>query len=159
MAKNMKTLNFKIAAILILIVAALTLFMRYDFVVDQNKKLKQEKIMLQNTINETERVANLTDTARVDANQKLEAAKDEIKKLDDCIASGDCKRVVRVKYCPLSETASTGGATEGFAELAPSVQRAATDFEIRLAEQEHQLALCLAYSRGVSEIPLIDERK
>jgi len=49
---------------------------------------------------------------------------------------------------PKAEAAS--GITEGFAELDSSVQRAATDFEIRLAELESNHALCLAYARTLS---------
>jgi len=146
----MKTLNFKIAAIAALLVAFIAFAMHYDHLKEKNQQLKKDKIALEADAKEKERVANLTEQARIDANKKLEAAKDEIKKRDDCIASGDCKRVVRIKsVCP--QAAPAGGIEEGFAELAPDTQRNISDFEIKLAEQESKLALCLAYARGVSQ--------
>lgn len=143
-----------------LFVGAIFFFMRYDYLSEENKTLKKENVRLEADATEKERIARITDIARNEANQKLEAVKDEISKRDACIASGDCKRVVRVKTaCTVPETATTSGATEGFAELASSVQRAASDFEIRLAEHENRLAICYAYARSVSELPLQDERK
>lgn len=147
----MPTINLKFTLFAIFLIGIVALVMRYDYVVEQNKKLTKEKITLEANAAEKDRVATLTDNARIDANQKLEAAKDEIKKRDDCIASGDCKRVVRVKStCAVPQTETSSGVTEGYAELAPSVQRAATDFEYKLAEQESKLELCLSYARGVS---------
>lgn len=148
-------MNLKIAAIAALLVAFIAFAMHYDYLKD---KVEFQEIAIkahEEKAAEIERVANLTDSARIEANKKLEAAKDEIKKRDDCIASGDCKRVVRVKsVCPQAAPAS--GAAEGYAELAPSVQRASTDFEYRLAELESNHALCLAYARAVSSHNLQD---
>ena len=151
----MKTLNLKIAAIAALLVAFIAFAMHYDHL--KEKVAKQEIAIKEHKEKtaEIERVANETDQARISANNQLEAAKDEIKKRDDCIASGDCKRVVRIKsVCP--QATATSGITEGFAELDPRVQRAASDFEIRLAEQESKLALCLAYARTISSHNLQD---
>jgi len=145
-------MNLKIAAIAGLLVAFIAFAMHYDHL---KEKVAKQEITIKSheeKAAEIERVANITDTARIDATKKLEAAKDEIKKRDDCIASGDCKRVVRVKQsCNLPQAAPASGIEERFAELDPSVQRAATDFEVKLAEQESKLALCLAYARGVSQ--------
>ena len=144
-------MNLKIAAIAALLVAFIAFAMHYDHLKEQNQQLKQDKIALEADAKEKERVANETDQARIDANAKLEAAKDEIKKRDDCIAIGDCKRVVRIKSaCKLPQASPASGIAEGYAELDHSVQRAASDFEIKLAEQESKLALCLAYARTVS---------
>lgn len=144
------TLNWKFTIYAALAIFAFIFFMRYDHLKEKVAAQETEIADYKAKAAEIERVASLTDQARIDANQKLEAAKDEIKKRDDCIASGDCKRVVRIKsVCPQAAPAS--GIEEGFAELDPSVQRAASDFEIKLAEQESKLALCLAYARGVSQ--------
>jgi len=143
--------NIKFAAIAGLLVAFIAFAMHYDHL--KEKVAKQEIAIKEHEQKaaEIERVATLTDKARIEATNQLEAAKDEIKKRDDCIASGACKRVVRVKSaCSLPQAEAASGATEGFAELAPSVQRAATDFEVRLAELESNHALCLAYARTVS---------
>ena len=143
--------NIKFAAIAGLLVAFIAFAMHYDHLKD---KVEFQEIAIKahkEKAAEIERVANETDQARIDANTKLEAAKDEIKKRDDCIASGDCKRVVRVKQaCSLPKAEAASGITEGYAELDPVIQRAATDFEIKLAEQESKLSLCLAYARTVS---------
>ena len=143
--------NIKFAAIAALLVAFIAFAMHYDHL---KEKVAKQEIAIKNheqKAAEIERVANETDQARIAANTQLEAAKDEIKKRDDCIASGDCKRVVRVKQsCNLPQAAPTSGIEEGYAELDPIVQRAATDFEIRLAELESNHALCLAYARTVS---------
>jgi len=149
--------NIKFAAIAALLVAFIAFAMHYDHI--KEKVAKQETAIKahEKKAAEIERVASETDQARIDANTKLEAAKDEIKKRDDCIASGACKRVVRVKSaCSLPQAAPTNGIEEGYAELDPIVQRAASDFEIRLAEQESKLALCLAYARTVSSHNLQD---
>jgi len=154
----MPFINLKFAAIGILLVSFIAFAMHYDHLKEQNKTIKIENIALEANAAEKERAANLTDTARIEANQKLEAAKDEIKKRDDCIASGACKRVVRVKSaCSVPKAEAASGATEGFAELAADTQRNIADFEIKLAEQESKLALCLAYARGVSTLQ--DDRK
>ena len=152
----MTSINLKIAAIAALLVAFIAFAMHYDHLKEKVAAQEIEIAEHKAKAAEIERVANLTEQARVDATNKLEAAKDEIKKRDDCIASGDCKRVVRVKYCPLPQAEASGGAAEGYAELDPSVQRAATDFEIRLAELESNHALCLAYARAVSSHNLQD---
>lgn len=146
----MPTINLKFAAIGVLLVSFIAFAIHYDHL--KEKAAKQE-IAIKNheqKAAEIERVATLTDKARIEANTQLEAAKDEIKKRDDCIASGACKRVVRVKSACVPQTEAASGVAEGFAELAPSVQRAATDFEYRLAEQEKELRFCRAYARGVS---------
>lgn len=151
-------MNIKIAAIAALLVSFIAFAIHYDHL---KGKVESQSITIQerdDTIKtheqkaaEIERVATLTDKARIEASTQLEAAKDEIKKRDDCIASGACKRVVRIKSaCAVPKAEATGGSTEGFAELAASVQRSAADFEYRLAEQESKLGLCLAYARGIS---------
>lgn len=148
----MPFINFKFAAIAALLVAFIAFAMHYDHL--KEKVAKQEIAIKahEQKAAEIERVANETDQARIAANTQLEAAKDEIKKRDDCIASGECKRVVRIKSaCKLPKAEATSGVEEGYAELDPIVQRAATNFEIKLAEQESKLALCLAYARGVSQ--------
>ncbi len=153
----MPTINLKIAAIAALLVAFIAFAMHYDHLKEQNKKLNDSNIALRANAAEVERIAALTEQARIDATNKLEAAKDEIKKRDDCIASGACKRVVRIKSaCVVSKAEAAGGVAEGFAELDPIVQQAATDFEIRLAELESNHALCLAYARAVSSHNLQD---
>lgn len=148
----MPFINFKFAAIAALLVAFIAFAMHYDHL---KEKVAAQEITIkahEQKAAEIERVANETDQARIAANTQLEAAKDEIKKRDACIASGDCKRVVRIKSaCVVSQAEAAGGVAEGFAELDPSVQQAATNFEIKLAEQESKLALCLAYARGVSQ--------
>lgn len=148
----MPFINLKFAAIASVLVALIAFAMHYDHL---KEKVEQQEITIkahEQKAAEVERVATLTDKARIDATNQLEAAKDEIKKRDDCIASGACKRVVRVKStCSMPKTETASGTQEGYAELAPSVQRAAADFEYRLAEQEHQLNLCLRYARLVSE--------
>ena len=147
----MPFINLKFAAIGVLIVSFISFAMHYDHL---KSKVDQQEIAIESyktKAAEIERVATLTDQARIEATNQLEAAKDEIKKRDDCIASGACKRVVRVKSaCKLPQAEATSGIAEGFAELDTSVQRAATDFEIRLAELESNHALCLAYARTVS---------
>jgi len=149
--------NIKFAAIACVLVAFIAFAMHYDHL---KEKVELQEIAIKEhkeKAEETERVANETDQARIAANNQLEAAKDEIKKRDDCIASGACKRVVRVKSaCKLPQAEVTSGIAEGFAELDSSVQRAATDFEIRLAELESNHALCLAYARTVSSHNLQD---
>lgn len=144
--------NLKFAAIAALLVAFIAFAMHYDHL---KEKVAEQEITIkahEQKAAEIERVATLTDKARIEANTQLEAAKDEIKKRDDCIASGECKRVVRVKSaCKLPQATTSSGIEEGFAELDPTVQRAASDFELKLAEQESKLSLCLAYARGVSE--------
>lgn len=148
----MPFINFKFAAIAALLVAFIAFAMHYDHL---KEKVADQEITIkahEQKAAEIERVANETDQARIAANTQLEAAKDEIKKRDACIASGDCKRVVRIKSaCSLPQAEAASGVAEGYAELDPSVQRAATNFEIKLAEQESKLALCLAYARGVSQ--------
>lgn len=144
--------NIKIAAIAAILVAFIAFAMHYDHLKEKVETQKKKIEFAEKKAAEIERISQLTDTARIDANTKLEAAKDEIKKRDDCIASGDCKRVVRIKSaCSLPQAAPTGGTEEGFAELATDTQRNISDFEIKLAEQESKLALCLAYARGVSQ--------
>lgn len=148
----MPIINLKFAAIAALLVSFIAFAMHYDHL--KEKVAKQEIAIKthEQKAAEIERVATLTDQARIDATNQLEAAKDEIKKRDDCIASGACKRVVRIKSaCKLPQAETASGAEEGFAELAPSVQRAASDFEIKLAEQEKDLRFCRAFARGVSE--------
>lgn len=148
----MPFINFKFAAIACVLVAFIAFAMHYDHL---KEKVADQEITIkahEQKAAEIERVANETDQARIAANTQLEAAKDEIKKRDACIASGDCKRVVRIKSaCSLPQAEAASGVAEGYAELDPSVQRAATNFEIKLAEQESKLALCLAYARGVSQ--------
>jgi len=143
--------NIKFAAIACVLVAFIAFAMHYDHLKD---KVEFQEIAIkahEQKAAEIERVANETDQARIAANTQLESAKDEIKKRDDCIASGECKRVVRIKSaCQLPKAEATSGIAEGYAELDSSVQRAATDFEIRLAELESNHALCLAYARTVS---------
>ena len=149
--------NIKFAAIACVLVAFIAFAMHYDHL---KEKAAAQEITIkahEQKAAEIERVANETDQARIAANTQLEAAKDEIKKRDACIASGDCKRVVRIKSaCVVSQAEAAGGVAEGFAELDPSVQQAATDFEIRLAELESNHALCLAYARAVSSHNLQD---
>jgi len=143
--------NIKFAAIAGLLVAFIAFAMHYDHL---KEKVESQEIAIkahEQKSAEIERVATLTDKARIEANTQLEAAKDEIKKRDDCIASGSCKRVVRIKSACVPKAEATSGITEGYAELDSSVQRAASDFEYRLAEQEHKLNLCLKYARLVSE--------
>ena len=151
--------NLKFAAIACLLVALITFAMHYDHLKD---KVEFQEIAIKahkEKAAEIERVANETDKARIAANTQLEAAKDEIKKRDDCIASGECKRVVRIKSaCKLPQASPTNGIKEGFAELDPIVQRAATDFEYRLAEQEKELRFCRAYARAVSSHNLQDNK-
>lgn len=147
----MPFINLKFAAIAAVLVAFIAFAMHYDHL--KEKVAKQEIAIKEHKekAEEIERVANETDQARIAANNQLEVAKDEIKKRDACIASGACKRVVRVKQaCSLPKASPASGIAEGYAELDPSVQRAATDFEIRLAELESNHALCLAYARTVS---------
>lgn len=143
--------NLKFAAIGVLLISFIAFAMHYDHLKD---KVEFQEIAIKahkEKAAEIERVATLTDQARIEANTQLEAAKDEIKKRDECIASGACKRVVRVKStCAVPQAEAASGVAEGFAELAPSVQRAATDFEYRLAEQEKELRFCRDYARGVS---------
>lgn len=147
----MHFINFKFAAIAALLLAFIAFAMHYDHL---KEKVELQEIAIKSheqKAAEIERVANETDKARIAANNQLEAAKDEIKKRDACIASGECKRVVRVKSaCQLPQATPTSGVAEGYAELDPSVQRAATDFEIRLAELESNHAFCLDYARTVS---------
>jgi len=143
-------INFKFAAIAGLLVAFIAFAMHYDHLKDKVEKQEIAIKAHEQKAAEIERVANETDQARIVANTQLEAAKDEIKKRDDCIASGDCKRVVRIKSACMPQAEATSGIAEGYAELDPIVQRAATDFEIRLAELESNHALCLAYARTVS---------
>ena len=144
-------MNLKFAAIAGLLLAFIAFAMHYDHL---KEKVELQEIAIKEhkqKAAEIERVANETDKARIAANTQLEAAKDEIKKRDDCIASGACKRVVRVKSsCNLPQAEAASGTTEGYAELDSSVQRDASDFEIRLAELESKLSLCLAYARTVS---------
>jgi len=149
--KLMLPFNLKFAAIGVLLVSFIAFAMHYDHLKEKVAAQEVEMAEHKAKATEIERVATLTDKARIEANTQLEAAKNEIKKRDDCIASGACKRVVRVKSaCVVPQASPASGASEGFAELAASVQRAAADFEYRLAEQESKLALCLAYARGVS---------
>jgi len=144
-------MNLKIAAVAGLLVAFIAFAMHYDHLKDKVEKQEIAIKAHEQKAAEIERVANETDQARIAANTQLEAAKDEIKKRDDCIASGECKRVVRIKQaCSLPQGEAASGIAEGFAELDSSVQRAATDFEIRLAELESNHVLCLAYARTVS---------
>lgn len=146
----MSFINFKLAFAGIALVAFIAFAMHYDHLKEKVAAQEIEIAEHKAKAAEIERVANLTEQARIDATNKLEAAKDEIKKRDDCIASGDCKRVVRIKsVCP--QAAPANGIEERFAELAPDTQRNISDFEIKLAEQESKLALCLAYARGVSQ--------
>lgn len=134
------------------LVALIFFFMRYDYIVEKAKRQDAEISTLKANAEEAKRISDGIEQARLDANAQLEAAKNEIKKRDDCIASGACKRVVRVKSaCSMPQTETASGTQEGYAELAPSVQRAAADFEYRLAEQEHQLNLCLKFAKLVSE--------
>ena len=148
----MPFINIKFAAIAALLVAFIAFAMHYDHLKEKVAAQEVEISEHKAKAAEIERVATLTEQARVEATNKLEAAKDEIKKRDDCIASGACKRVVRIKSaCNLPKASPTNGIEEGYAELDPIVQRAATDFELKLAEQESKLALCLAYARGVSQ--------
>lgn len=152
-------MNLKIAAVAGLLVAFIAFAMHYDHL---KEKVELQEIAIkahEQKAAEIERVANETDRARIAANTQLEAAKDEIKKRDDCIASGKCKRVVRVKSACMPQASPTSGIAEGYAELDPSVQRAATDFEIRLAELESNHALCLAYARTVSSHNLKDGKQ
>jgi len=153
-------INIKFAAIAALLVAFIAFAMHYDHL---KEKVELQEIAIkahEQKAAEIERVANETDQARIAANTQLEAAKYEIKKRDDCIASGECKRVVRIKSaCSMPKAEASGGITEGFAELDPIVQRAATDFEIRLAELESNHALCLAYARTVSSHNLQDGKQ
>jgi len=153
-------INIKFAAIAAVLVAFIAFTMHYDHL---KEKVELQEIAIKSheqKAAEIERVANETDRARIAANTQLEAAKDEIKKRDDCIASGACKRVVRVKSaCIMPQAEASGGITEGFAELDPIIQRAATDFEIRLAELESNHALCLAYARTVSSHNLQDGKQ
>jgi len=89
--------NIKFAAIACVLVAFIAFAMHYDHLKD---KVEFQEIAIkthEEKSAEIERVANETDQARIAANNQLEAAKDEIKKRDDCIASGACKRVVRIK--------------------------------------------------------------
>ena len=149
--------NIKFATIAALLVAFIAFAMHYDHLKEKVKAQEVEITAHKAKAAEIERVANLTDQARIDTNTQLEAAKDEIKKRDDCIASGACKRVVRIKsVCP--QASPTSGIEEGYAELDSIVQRAATDFEIRLAELESNHALCLAYARTVSSHNLQDNK-
>ena len=152
-------MNLKFAAIAGLLLAFIAFAMHYDHL---KEKVELQEIAIKEhkqKAAEIERVANETDKARIAANTQLEAAKDEIKKRDDCIASGACKRVVRVKSsCNLPQAEAASGTTEGFAELDPIVQRAATDFEYRLAEQEKELRFCRAYARAVSSHNLQDNK-
>jgi len=146
----MPTINLKFAAIAGILVAFIAFAMHYDHLKEKVAAQETEIAEHKAKATEIERVANLTEQARVDATNKLEAAKDEIKKRDDCIASGACKRVVRIKsVCP--QAAPTDRTEEGFVELATDTQRNISNFEIKLAEQESKLALCLAYARGVSQ--------
>lgn len=143
--------NIKFAAIAALLVAFIAFAMHYDHLKDKAEKQELAIKAHEEKAAEIERVANETDMARIDANNQLEAAKDEIKKRDACIASGACKRVVRIKQaCIVPQAEASGGITEGYAELDPGIQRAATDFEIRLAELESNHALCISYARTVS---------
>ena len=148
--------NIKFAAIACVLVAFIAFAMHYDHL---KEKAAAQEITIkahEQKAAEIERVANETDQARIAANTQLEAAKDEIKKRDACIASGDCKRVVRIKSACVPQAETANGIEEGYAELDPIVQRAATDFEIRLAELESNHALCLAYARAVSSHNLQD---
>jgi len=147
----MPTINLKFAAIAALLVAFIAFAMHYDHLKEKVAAQEAEISEHKAKAAEIERVANLTEQARVDATNKLEAAKDEIKKRDDCIASGSCKRVVRIKSACVPQATPTDRTEEGFAELATDTQRNISDFEIKLAEQESKLALCLAYARGVSQ--------
>lgn len=148
----MPTINLKFAAITVVVITLICFAMRYDYLLEKVDSQAKEIEQYAKNAAEQERILSGTEQARTEATNQLEAAKDEIKKRDDCIASGDCKRVVRIKSpCSVSQASPTSGAEEGYAELAPSVQRAATDFEYRLAEQEHKLNLCLKYARLVSE--------
>jgi len=153
-------INIKFAAIAAVLVAFIAFAMHYDHL---KEKVELQEIAIkahEQKAAEIERVANETEQARIAANTQLEAAKDEIKKRDDCIASGACKRVVRVKSaCKLPQAEASGGIAEGYAELDPGIQRAATDFEIRLAELESNHALCLAYARTVSSHNLQDGKQ
>ena len=148
----MPIINLKFAAVACVLVAFIAFAMHYDHL---KEKVAEQEITIkahEQKAAEIERVATLTDKARIDATNQLEAAKDEIKKRDDCIASGACKRVVRIKQaCKLPQAETAGGIEEGFAELAPNTQRDISNFELKLAEQESKLALCLAFARGVSE--------
>ena len=152
----MPFINLKFAAIGVLLVSFIAFCLHYDYLKEKSKTQKIAIEQLEKIAAEKELTAKMIDAARVAANTQLEAAKDEIKKRDDCIASGACKRVVRVKSACMPKAEATVGVTEGFAELAPSVQRSAADFEIRLAELESNHALCLAYARTVSSHNLQD---
>lgn len=147
----MPIINLKLYIYAALFVGLIAFVLRYDYVVEKSERLENENAQLAANSKERDRIAELTDRARIDAINQLEAAKNEIKKRDDCIASGECKRIVRIKSACMSKTETASGIEEGFAELDPTVQRAASDFELKLAEQESKLALCLAYARGVSE--------
>ena len=148
----MPIINLKLYFYAALAVGLIALVLRYDYVVEKSERLEKENAQWAANAKERDRIAELTDKARIDAINQLEAAKYEIKKRDDCIASGACKRVVRVKQaCSLPQAEAASGVEDGFAELAPSVQRAASNFEVKLVEQESKLALCLAFARGVAE--------
>ena len=148
----MPIINLKLYFYAALAVGLIALVLRYDYVVEKSKRLEKENAQWAANAKERDRIAALTDKARIDAINQLEAAKDEIKKRDDCIASGECKRVVRVKSsCSLPKAEVASRVEEGFAELATETQRDISDFEVKLAEQESKLALCLAFARGVAE--------
>ena len=148
----MPIINLKLYFYAALAVGLIALVLRYDYVVEKSKRLEKENAQWAANAKERDRIAELTDKARIDAINQLEAAKYEIKKRDDCIASGACKRVVRVKQaCSVPQAETASGVEEGFAELATETQRDISDFEVKLAEQESKLALCLAFARGVAE--------
>lgn len=148
----MPIINLKLYIYAALFVGFIAFVLRYDYLSEKVDSQAKEIEQYAKSAAEQERILSGTEQARTEAKNQLEAAKDEIKKRDDCIASGDCKRVVRIKSaCSVPQASLTSGAEEGYAELATSVQRAATDFEYRLAEQEHKLNLCLKYARLVSE--------
>ena len=147
----MPIINLKLYFYAALAVGLIALVLRYDYVVEKSKRLEKENAQWAANAKERDRIAALTDKARIDAINQLEAAKDEIKKRDDCIASGACKRVVRVKSACVPQAETSGGIEVGFAELATETQRDISDFEVKLAEQESKLALCLAFARGVAE--------
>ncbi|MGK3946593.1 hypothetical protein ABK046_50570, partial [Streptomyces caeruleatus] len=79
-------INFKFAAIAALLVAFIAFAMHYDHLKEKVAAQETEISEHKAKAAEIERVASLTEQARVDATNKLEAAKDEIKKRDDCIA-------------------------------------------------------------------------
>lgn len=148
----MPIINLKFTLIVVALVALLAFVMRYDYLSEKVKRQDAEIVNLKSVAEEKERVLIGTEKARKESTEKFEAAINELKKRDDCIASGECKRVVRVKQaCSLPKAEATSGITEGFAELAPETQRDIADFERQLAEQEHKLNLCLKYARLVSE--------